>query len=101
MAPAVVEHGHAAEEAGRMRVLRSAVREARQLGDAPNDAGVPRFLERDDVGLCCRDHLGQLLGAANAALADVIGEEPHVRRETGPLQSSSSSADFSSSTRYG
>src|SRR3954469_9638981 len=80
VAPRVVEHGESAEKRGRVRSLRSGELQTGETGEAFYDNGVPRLLKRHEVGPRRRDYFSDSLGAADAALADVVSEKPHVRR---------------------
>ena len=78
MTPPVVDYRHVAEEASRVRVSRAVKTEPGQARDALHHRWIPRLLERHHIRSRCFDHLGDLFGAADAALPDVVGEKAQV-----------------------
>ncbi len=56
------------------------MRESREVRYPVDDCRVARLLKSDYVRVCRLDHLGDLLGAADAAFANVVGEEAHLCR---------------------
>jgi hypothetical protein len=91
LSPRVAENWNVAEEAGRVRELRSKKAESSQFGDPLHDFRDSRLLQCNHVRFRGTDHGGDLFGAPNPALPDVVGEEPQSYAAFG----------FFSSTRYG
>lgn len=81
-----------------MRMPRSPIPEPGKLSDVFDDCRIPRLLKRDDISVRRLDHLGDLCGAPDSALADVVGEEAHSTLQVSGL-SSSSTLGFFRSTR--
>jgi len=99
MTPRVLPHGQPAEKSSRVEPLRSEEREISQLCNALDYFRMRGFLQRNHVGACSLDHLGDLFSSADSALTDVVAEEAQVYAsfEVSP----SSTFGFESRTRYG
>jgi hypothetical protein len=77
-----------------MRQARSGKRESRAMRNSFDDRRIASFLQRDNIRARRPDDLRDLLGASDAAFANVVREEPHG-------QPSDSAFGFFNNTKYG
>jgi hypothetical protein len=90
LAPRMSDDRNVAEKACRVSLSRPGKLKSCELRDPLHYDWISRLLQRNNIGLRRPDHLRNLLGATDTALANIVGEQPH-----------SYSSDFFNSTRYG
>ena len=97
-APHRLRDPDARQEAERLAAVRPVLRQAGLAGERAHDVRPRRLLQHHHVRRAAADHRGDRLDAADAAVADVVGQQPQ-RHVTSGRSSSVSVSGFSSSVR--